>query len=417
MGGIVFARLVVIVGMFVFSCAGCAVITVDVTNPVPQLSTVAVAPFFNQSTERTVDGRRFASAYFSELQKIPGYQVVPTGVTETAIRRHQLDLTSSADVIRLAEILQVDVVVVGSVTEYDPYYPPRIGLHVDWHSPHDYAFVPPNPPMKMKCSKWWPFSRYTCGISDCTIKNCGGSCQSSVSFRAQNDAEWQTMPMVFESQNAIGLVNTRPIKEPLQQSDDFQSLANWRSSSNTISNTMRRISKSDSFLVPREASPHMRNSFNGLSVQATNAQQQVNDALPPLPSLEPEQDSSPDQPPSGTIIPQPDSNQLPSPPSSRSNPEATIRQHQDFPDWTGGPKYEPIMSYTRMFDGRDAEVTAALRDYVELSGDRRSGHWPAYLERSDDFIRFAAHRMIVEMLLLHGGEAKRKLVLKLRKEK
>ena len=29
-------------------------------NPFPQLSTVAVVPFFNQSTEPTVDGRQFA---------------------------------------------------------------------------------------------------------------------------------------------------------------------------------------------------------------------------------------------------------------------------------------------------------------------------------------------------------------------
>ena len=68
------------------------------------------------------------------------------------------------------------------------------------------------------------------------------------------------------------------------------------------------------------------------------------------------------------------------------------------------------MAYTRLFDGADADLTALLRDYVALSGDLRSGGWEAYLHRSEDFIRFTAHRMILEMLTLHGGESKRRYV-------
>jgi hypothetical protein len=76
---------------------------------------------------------------------------------------------------------------------------------------------------------------------------------------------------------------------------------------------------------------------------------------------------------------------------------------------------EPLMSYTRMFDGTDSDLQASLRDYVELNVDRRSGGWEAYLQRSDDFIRFTAHRMIVEMLILHGGEGKRRIIFTHRK--
>jgi hypothetical protein len=79
--------------------------------------------------------------------------------------------------------------------------------------------------------------------------------------------------------------------------------------------------------------------------------------------------------------------------------------------------HQPLMSYTRLFDGADAKVTANLRDYVELSGDLRSGGWEGYLHRSEDFIRYTAHAMIVEMLQLHGGEAKRRIVFKVRKYK
>jgi hypothetical protein len=76
---------------------------------------------------------------------------------------------------------------------------------------------------------------------------------------------------------------------------------------------------------------------------------------------------------------------------------------------------KPFMSYTRLFDGTDADLLATLRDYLELSGDQRSGGWEGYLHRSEDFMRFTAHLMIVEMLTLHGGEAKRRIVFKLRK--
>ena len=78
---------------------------------------------------------------------------------------------------------------------------------------------------------------------------------------------------------------------------------------------------------------------------------------------------------------------------------------------------DPLMAYTRLFDGADSKLTARLRDYRELSGDLRSGGWEAYLHRSEDFIRFTSHVMVVEMLQLHGGEAQRRVVFKRRLHK
>ncbi len=120
--------------------SGCALIIPDVShepvihNPFPQLSKVAVAPFFNQSDERTVDGRKFALAYFAELQAVPGFEVVPLGVVEEAILEQQVDLSRPGEARRLAKILGVDAVVVGSVTDFTPYYPPRCGLRVEWYA-------------------------------------------------------------------------------------------------------------------------------------------------------------------------------------------------------------------------------------------------------------------------------------------
>ena len=103
-----------------------------VHNPFPQLSRIAIAPFFNASTEPTVDGRQFAVAYFNELQDIPGFEVVPVGIVETQMRAKKIALNGPEDVQRLARDLEVDAVVVGVVTDFSPYYPPRLGLQVKW---------------------------------------------------------------------------------------------------------------------------------------------------------------------------------------------------------------------------------------------------------------------------------------------
>ena len=103
-------------------------------NPFPQLHRVAVLPFFNQSNEPTVDGYRVAEIYQAELQKIRGFQVMPVGVVEQYLIDQEVPLDQRTDFQELARALGVDVLVVGSVTDYDPYHPPRIGLAIDWYA-------------------------------------------------------------------------------------------------------------------------------------------------------------------------------------------------------------------------------------------------------------------------------------------
>jgi hypothetical protein len=105
-----------------------------VHNPFPQLSRIAVAPFFNLSAEPTLDGRQVAISYFGELQLVPGFEVVPVGVVESAMRENRIVLTGPAEARKLAHILQVDAVVIGAITDYSPYYPPRCGLQIEWYA-------------------------------------------------------------------------------------------------------------------------------------------------------------------------------------------------------------------------------------------------------------------------------------------
>lgn len=119
--------------------AGCSLVPhrieiPTVHNPFPQIHRVAVIPFFNLSAEPTLDGRKVAVAYYNELQEIPGFEVIPVGVAERAMVEARLTLNRPEDARRLAQMLGADAVVVGAVTEYSPYYPPRIGLQIEWYA-------------------------------------------------------------------------------------------------------------------------------------------------------------------------------------------------------------------------------------------------------------------------------------------
>lgn len=131
-------RWIVVFGALAVS-SGCSLLPrpvhqPTVHNPFPQLSRIAIAPFFNLSREATLDGRQVANAYFNELQLVPGFEVVPVGVVEQAMIDGHLQLKGPEEARRLAQILQVDAVVIGAVTDYSPYYPPRFGLQVEWYA-------------------------------------------------------------------------------------------------------------------------------------------------------------------------------------------------------------------------------------------------------------------------------------------
>lgn len=113
-------------------------------NPFPQLSRVAVLPFFNQSDDPTVDQDQVALAYYNELQAVPGFEVVPVGVTKQMLLASGITPRTSEDFQALARYMDVDAVVVGSVTEFNPYYPPRMGLSVRWYAANpSYHPIPP----------------------------------------------------------------------------------------------------------------------------------------------------------------------------------------------------------------------------------------------------------------------------------
>jgi len=75
-------------------------------------------------------------------------------------------------------------------------------------------------------------------------------------------------------------------------------------------------------------------------------------------------------------------------------------------------QYEPIISHMRTYNGNDEDFTNALEEYYYFRDDARFGGWQAYLQRSEDFIRFCCHQHIVETLESRGGSLESRMILR-----
>ena len=128
-----------------FFATGCSLVPSklereSVHNPFPQLKRVAVLPFYNQSSESTVDTDDVAEAYYAALQAIPGFEVLPVGVSKAQWLKYARtygEPLSGADFQKLAQFMRVEAVVVGSVTDFDAYYPPRLAMTTHWYAANE----------------------------------------------------------------------------------------------------------------------------------------------------------------------------------------------------------------------------------------------------------------------------------------
>lgn len=417
------------------SAGGCAVIETSVINPVPGLSKVAIVPFFNHSQDPSVDGREFAMAYYAELQKIPGFQVVPVSVSEVAIHQHRLQFADDKDAARLAKILDVDAVVIGAVTDFTPYYPPRVGLDVTWYTTRDWGFVPGAELHEIdgrqadcpqtNTSAFWAERKKR--VRDRRLSP-GSGLQTrlnhkSLVIRAQSPD--LSEPYVDEFHPVAHHFDWSAVTEHPQQSS-ADAAVDWpvvRAVATQEATPQSQITlvQNVSDLPPAPSDP-AKPAAQPPAAKPTRSlvpiprrdpptwEETARDKLSGEPNrLENGQGSStPIQPGESSAL---STGQL-SEELLRQLARQALQMHNESMA-IDAPK--ALMAYTRMFDGADADFTASLRDYLELRGDMRSGGWEGHLYRTDDFIRFASHRMIVEMLLLHGGEARRRFVFKTRK--
>ncbi len=339
------------------SLAGCSLLP-DVRhkpqyiNPFPQIKTVAVLPFANQSEEPTLSGERVALAYINELQAIRGFEVLPLGAVQLKLREFDRPLASGEDFQAFAQALGVDVVLVGAVTDYDPFYPPRMSMKVNWYAANP-GFHPVLPgyglPWGTKEEKQIP--RW--------IHQEAQRALAAEQLRTQTPGLAETSlpspsPLLPNPQ-----VTPQPLPAPLMPED------------------RRQLESSDAPLPNRGSATNVAQA-SGIVIIEGSDQAEFAGGLPA---------DWPD--PRGFI---PDS---PSP----QRPEMRVQ-------------HEPIISHMRNFNGHDEDFTEQLADYFYFRDDARFGGWQAYLQRSEDFIRFCCHLHLVETLSSRGGQDKSRLIFR-----
>jgi hypothetical protein len=552
------AFILTIYGLLPLAGSGCAIVEVGMRNPVVGLETVAVAPFFNLSQERTVDGREFALAYYAELQKVPGFEVLPVGVTERAMVENGISLTGPDDAVRLAQILDVDAVVIGAVTDYDPYNP-RIGLKVAWYSPRQFLFLanedptvsffnrsadaPARQPGRPKYgstpraqspdnSDTWVSADFEPAPFDSTVLDPAlvvedgnwetvGEPLPSVSemllaqaelpqlqpflpdgtsllvpvadanfptlplprpAETHSENEWQspTIPISYQGfATSDEPIQAPPVDEvvPVQGADssppvDFvpplsaqpiiptEPALPGNASSDVSPEPIPRPDSPPTYTgssvsQPASTQPGLENPFNrhipgpsnGVDVPhgldqllPDTAAGQRFQTPPRIAAAEPEFPGSNQKTPTQVVPPQPVTSKPESQPAAMApvmkTPLFPMQRPEVNPSPMAMPRStipalaydehvvvapsdfeptEPLMAYVRLLDATDRRLIARLSDYLELTGQLRSGDLEAYMKRSEFFRKFTAHVMISEMLQLHGGEARRQLVLKPRK--
>ncbi|TWT32387.1 hypothetical protein KOR34_41500 [Posidoniimonas corsicana] len=339
-----------------------------VHNPFPQLSRVAVAPFINLSDEPTVDGAQFAMAYFAELQSVRGFEVVPLGVTEQAIIQlglFRVPAEAARDARRLAQHLGVDAVVVGAVTDFDPYYPPRCGMRVEWYSANA-GFHP------IPAGYGLPWGT--------------------------PDEEYIPESLVFEAEMALAkeqLATQTPSCPPEPLPVHGPPLPGP-----LAPDALPRATPPAEPAPPADAEA-MGGGEQDLGEPFVDAQQTAHQAPAEI-------DTTTATP--GTTAPDgiagvagmfppdwPDARGFTPPCPSPVRPVCQ-------------PSDSPVMTHTRVYHGHDPDFTAALASYVSFRDDARFGGWQGYLQRSDDFIRFCAHLHISEMLTARGGGGESRVV-------
>lgn len=334
-----------------------------VHNPFPQLSRVAVAPFLNLSDEPTVDGRQFALGYFAELQATPGFEVVPLGVVEEAMIEYRIDLSNAGEARRLAQVLSVDAVVVGAVTDYSPYYPPRCGMRVEWYTANaGFHEIPAGYGLP------W-----------------GTPEEEYIAPDVVFDAEMALARAQMATQSPA--CDVMDVPAPMPPMD--------------TANPLQRAGPSEDLFErqkPEAMPPPPEEDATATSYGETALAAPVPDEISGAIGNDVAIDPAAQIIFGGELPPEwPDPRGFVPPGPSPVRPACVVNAG-------------PVMTHTRIFQGHDPEFTAALAAYVDFRDDARFGGWRSYLERSDDFIRFCCHLHISDMLRARGGASETRVV-------
>lgn len=124
--------------------SGCEIMPVTrlrpvVENPYPEIQTVAVLPFSNQTNDPSVDVMEVARCYAAEVQKIGGFTVISVDTVAAKMKAAGITSLNSVEEVRLlCRILGVDGVFIGRVNIWSDQSPLELGITVEWYATNQY---------------------------------------------------------------------------------------------------------------------------------------------------------------------------------------------------------------------------------------------------------------------------------------
>lgn len=327
-------------------------------NPFPQLRSIAVLPFVNQSEEPTLSAERVTLAYISELQAIPGFEVLPLGVVKAKLLEYQKPLQSGEDFQAFARALGVDAVLLGSVVDYSAYYPPRMTIKVNW-----YAANPGFHPIKPGYGLPW-------GTKD-EKKIPRWVHREAQRALATEQLKTQTPELTAPSDSSM------PMESPLPPPHEKP-------------------------VVPPPLMPEDQpeKSSEGELVEPASVEEFIASDIPRNMSIA---SSEPGMPIASTAE---------ALPTDWPDPRGFIPDEPTMTRPVLAPQHDPIITHMSSYNGHDEDFTRRVADYFYFRDDTRFGGWQAYLQRSEDFIRVCCHFHVTETLACRGGEEESRLIFR-----
>ncbi len=129
------ALATVVIALCVTGCGPIEQPKVDYASPYPQPKLWAVMPFRNESGVSIVDHVRFADKLTQQLQQVGGIRALPVNrVIEAANSTEIGPIDSVGEAVALMQTLDVDGLIVGTISAWDPYEPPKIGATIQLYS-------------------------------------------------------------------------------------------------------------------------------------------------------------------------------------------------------------------------------------------------------------------------------------------
>ncbi len=102
---------------------------VRLVSPYPHQMTVVLAPVLNYSGEQNLDTLKVTDILYSELQQVQGFAVIPVNRTLAQMARDGIrNIEDPQQALNLANQLGADMIIIAAITEYNPYYPPIVGI-------------------------------------------------------------------------------------------------------------------------------------------------------------------------------------------------------------------------------------------------------------------------------------------------